>query len=125
MRIIDAEAAIKNIEEMTLENERSQSNFSAAWFIEFLENFPEAERAIEKEITDKLIKRDSLAARSLSNIICAIALEYGQKDGNTYRLKLDEYSFERAKKYIYNYFENPIKLKREYVIKPKTVEQED
>lgn len=41
MRLIDAENAVKHIEEMTLENERLQSNFSANWIIDFLEAFPE------------------------------------------------------------------------------------
>ena len=41
MRLINADNAVKHIEEMTLENERSQSNFSANWIINFLEAFPE------------------------------------------------------------------------------------
>lgn len=42
-RYIDAELAVKHIEEMTLENERMQSNFSANWIIDFLESFPTAD----------------------------------------------------------------------------------
>ena len=42
-RYIDAELAVKHIEEMTLEHERMQSNFSANWMIDFLEAFPTAD----------------------------------------------------------------------------------
>lgn len=42
-RYIDAELAVKHIEEMTLEHERMQSNFSANWMIDFLEAFPRAD----------------------------------------------------------------------------------
>ncbi|MBR5285454.1 MAG: hypothetical protein IKU30_01010 [Clostridia bacterium] len=43
MRLIDAELAVKRIEELTDKTGCLENNFSAQWIIDFLESFPETE----------------------------------------------------------------------------------